>query len=62
MCLEKDPSFDQLNENCEYLNTYYVETRYPVHWPTHFSQEETYKSFQAANKIQSFIKEKLDWK
>jgi HEPN domain-containing protein len=59
ICLSKDPSFDQLREDCEYLTTFYVDTRYPVHWPTHFSPEETQKAFQSAEQIQSFVKSKL---
>lgn len=40
ICQGKDSSIDQLKEDCEYLTTFYVETRYPVHWPTRFSREE----------------------
>ena len=58
-CLSKDPSFEQLQEDCEYLTTFYVDTRYPVHWPTHFSQNETQEAFQSASRIQSVVKEKL---
>jgi len=60
ICNSEDSSFSQLKEDCEYLTTFYVETRYPVHWPTHFSQEETEKAFQAAKRIRFFIKKKLD--
>ena len=59
MCLSRDPSFEQLREDCEYLTTFYVDTRYPVHWPTQFSQQETQKTFKASERIPSFIKNKL---
>jgi len=59
ICLSKDPSLEQLRDDCEYLTTYYVETRYPVHWPTHFSREETLKALQSTARIRSLIKEKL---
>ncbi len=59
ICLSKAPLFDALEEDCEFLNTFYVETRYPVHWPTHFSRDETEKAFQAAKAIQSFVKKKM---
>lgn len=39
---------------------YYVETRYPVHWPTNFSYDQTRKALQSASRIRSLIKEKLD--
>jgi len=59
ICLSKNPSFNQLCEDCEFLTTFYVDTRYPVHWPTHFSPEETQKGFQSAERIRSFVKDKL---
>ena len=59
ICHKKDPSFGQLNESCEYLTTFYIETRYPVHWPTHFSREEAEKARQFAERIRSFVKQKL---
>ena len=59
MCLSRDPSFEQLREDCEYLTTFYVDTRYPVHWPTQFSHQETQKAFKATERIRSFVKNKL---
>ena len=59
VCQTMDPAFGQLNESCEYLNTFYIETRYPVHCPTHFSREETEKAHQFAERIRSFAKQKL---
>jgi HEPN domain-containing protein len=43
ICVRQNPSLLQLNPDCEYLNTFYIETRYPVHWPTHFTLEESSK-------------------
>jgi hypothetical protein len=37
ICLSKDPSFERIRDDCEFLNTFYIDTRYPVHWPTNFS-------------------------
>lgn len=59
ICLSKDPSFEQLREDCEYLTTFYVDTRYPVHWPTHFTRDETQEAFGSASRIGSLVKEKL---
>jgi HEPN domain-containing protein len=59
ICLSKDPTFKHLREACEYLNAFYVETRYPVHWPTNFSYEEAKKSLQYAERIRSFLKARL---
>ena len=60
LCETKDPAFEQLIDACEYLNTFYIETRYPVHWPTHFSRDETERALGFAETIRSFISEKLD--
>ncbi len=58
-CISKDASFSQLEDDCEYLATFYIETRYPVHWPTIFSKEEAEKAYRAANNVRVFIKKKL---
>ena len=56
---EKDKAFEQVRDDCEFLATFYVETRYPVSWPTQFSQEETEKCYDSAKKIKFFVREKL---
>lgn len=60
-CQAGDPSFDFLREDCEFLSTFYVDTRYPVHWPTQFTRGETQKAFQSAAQIRRMIREKLCW-
>jgi HEPN domain-containing protein len=47
ICQEKDRSFQEIKSECEFLNTFYVDTRYPVHWPSNFSEHESKKAFQA---------------
>jgi HEPN domain-containing protein len=59
ICKSKDPFFEQLREDCEFLTTFYVDTRYPVHWPTQFSPNETMKASQAAARIRDLVKNKL---
>ena len=60
ICISKNSAFETLNEDCEYLNTFYVESRYPVHWPTDFSREEAERASQAAQRIRSLVKERLE--
>ena len=60
ICMSHDPSLEQLSEDSEYLTTFYVDTRYPVHWPTNFSQTETQKALESASRIRSIVKGKLD--
>ena len=59
ICISQDSAFEVLSEECEYLNTFYVESRYPVHWPTDFSRTEAENSSQAAEKIRSLVKKQL---
>ena len=59
-CTSKDPSLNEIRDDCENLNTFYIDTRYPVHWPTDFSSKEAKKAFRSAEKIRNFIMKKLD--
>ena len=59
ICSASDPSFEALHGDCEYLAAFYIDTRYPVHWPTKFSSEETRHAFEAAARIRSFVQAKL---
>ena len=58
-CRSKDPSLSQLEDDCEYLATFYIETRYPVHWPAAFSKDEAERAYRSANNIREIIKKKL---
>ena len=58
-CASIDSSFKQLRDACEYLNSFYVETRYPVHWPTSLSYETAKKALQHTEAIRSFVKSKF---
>jgi HEPN domain-containing protein len=59
ICVTKDPSLIRLSPDCEYLNAFYIETRYPVHWPTNFTLEEAEKARSSAPSIKSAIEKKL---
>jgi len=60
ICVAKEPSLIQLSPDCEFLNTFYIETRYPVHWPTHFTVDEAEKARFCAQSIKSTIWKKLN--
>lgn len=59
LCNTNDTSFKVLREYCEYLNGFYIETRYPVHWPTHYTKETAQKAQEASMYIGDFVKDKL---
>lgn len=56
---KKDPALSSLREACEFLNPFYIETRYPIHWPTHYTKEEAQKAKDATQKISETIKDLL---
>jgi len=59
ICITKEPSLTQLNPYCEFLNTFYIETRYPVHWPTHFTVEEALKAKDSCEQVRNVITRSL---
>lgn len=59
ICSKKEPSLLSLMDKCEALNTAYIDTRYPVHWPTDYTKEKALKLQEAAEKIAQTIKELL---
>ena len=60
ICSAQDPSFEDLREDCEFLTAYYVDTRYPVHWPTKFSREEAQKALRSSDRIRILVRKKLN--
>jgi HEPN domain-containing protein len=59
MAVSVDPCLEDLRDECEYLGAFYIEARYPVHWPVNFSYVEAQKAFEAALRIREKIKETL---
>jgi HEPN domain-containing protein len=59
ICGKKEASLLSLMEQCELLNTAYIDTRYPVHWPTDYSMEKAQKMQEAAGKVAHTVKEVL---
>ena len=58
-CGGKEPSLLALIHKCEFLNISYIDTRYPVHWPTDYSKGKALKAQEAANTIATEIKKLL---
>jgi len=56
ICAKKEPSLQSLMEQSELLNTAYIDTRYPVHWPIDYSKEKSVKMQEAAGKIAQTLK------
>jgi len=55
-CIPKQSRLSVLEEDCKLLNRFYIDTRYPVHWPTKYSKEEAIKAKAAAQRIHDTVK------
>jgi HEPN domain-containing protein len=58
-CLPILPALQVLEEDCKLLNRFYVDTRYPVHWPTKYTKGEALKAQAAAQHIHDLVREVL---
>ena len=57
-CKTVDPAFVDLEESVEFLNQFYIESRYPDDY-TEFSSDEAREATEAAQKIKKFILSKI---
>jgi HEPN domain-containing protein len=55
-CSTHAPEFSCLKEECILLNTAYIETRYPVHWPTEYSRDAAEEACNAAANIARMVR------
>lgn len=58
-CSAKIPSVLDLANDGELLTTFYVETRYPVHWPASYGLEDAEIAYQAARRIRDFVRQQI---
>ena len=56
ICRQKDSEIGKIKEECRYLNPFYIDTRYPVHWPTNYNKETAFKAKDSTEKIRNFVK------
>lgn len=59
ICKNHLPTFGTIRDECFLLNTYYIDTRYPVHWPTTIAKDEAIKAAAAARRIKEFVEKLL---
>jgi HEPN domain-containing protein len=59
ICLGSRPELNCLMPDCNLLNRFYIDTRYPVHWPTDYSKEKALQAKAAAEAIRDHVKDCL---
>ena len=55
-CAATVPTLLSLMPQCEFLNIAYIDTRYPVHWPTDYTKEKAVKARDAANAVATAVR------
>jgi len=61
ICKEKETSIEEIEEDCRYLNPFYIDTRYPVHWPAYYDKEIAIKARDSTGKIRKWIKNSIGY-
>ncbi len=56
LCREKNVEVKEVEQDCRYLNPFYIDTRYPVHWPTHYDKDVAVKARESTTKIRDCVK------
>lgn len=59
MCIDLDASFAKLTEAIEVLNSYYIETRYPMDMPICYPLKEAKKAVELAYNVRDFTITKI---
>lgn len=62
ICREKEKDFSMLKEDCEFLNPFYIDTRYPVNWGINYSEDTAIKAKESTEKIRESVRAKLSIK
>jgi len=56
ICKQKEPKIKEIERACRYLNPFYIDTRYPVHWPTRYNRKIAVKARDSTEKIREWIR------
>ena len=60
ICKQREPEVEQLQDACRFLNPFYIDTRYPVHWPAHYDKNTAAQAKEMAEKIRDWVKKSLN--
>jgi HEPN domain-containing protein len=59
MCSEKNSALNSLLSDCNFLNRFYIDTRYPVHWPSNYTKDVALEAMKCVDRIRSAIESSL---
>jgi HEPN domain-containing protein len=55
ICKKASPDILELEQACRFLNPFYIDTRYPVHWPTEYNRITALKAEQMTSVIKNWV-------
>jgi HEPN domain-containing protein len=59
LCSAIEPGLQEIQGDCKFLNRFYIDTRYPVHWPTKYGKEEALKAKNSCEQVRNAIRKVL---
>jgi len=59
-CKQKETGIKELEQACHFLNPFYIDTRYPVHWPAHYDRDTADQAKEMTDKIRGWVKKSLN--
>jgi HEPN domain-containing protein len=59
LCSAVEPGFSEIHDDCKFLNRFYIDTRYPVNWPTNYTKGEALKAKNACAQVRKAIRDEL---
>jgi len=59
-CKQNEPNIEELEQAWRFLNPFYIDTRYPVHWPANYDKDTAVKAKEETRKIRDWIKKSLN--
>ena len=62
ICKNHDLSAKEIEDACHYLNPFYIDTRYPVHWPTNYDKNIAREAKAATITVKNWVMKAFDSK
>ena len=59
-CITLNASFDEFTDQCDKISGYYIESRYPIPYPSEPTKEEAQKAIQTAEAIVKLVKGEIE--
>jgi len=60
ICRQNEPNIEELEQACRFLNPFYIDTRYPISWPSHYDKDTAVKAKKMADEIRGWLKKSLN--